>query len=108
MKLFLRFRRHIPKWSRFILLFVLLLSGTEGGHTQSRKDLEKQRREKEKEIEETRKLINQTTEKQKQTTQYLTLLTTQIHNREELIGTLNVELRVIGNSIDDNSDVADA
>ncbi len=100
--------RLLTRSSRVLLVLVLLLVSSTGAYMQSRKDLEKQRREKEKEIAETKKLLSQTTEKKKQTFEYMNLLAKQIKNREDLIGTLEIELRVISNSIDENSDVVDA
>jgi len=100
--------RLLIRSSKVLLVLVLLLVSSTGAYMQSRKDLEKQRRDKEKEIAETKKLLSQTTEKKKQTFEYMNLLAKQIKNREDLIGTLEIELRVISNSIDENSDVVDA
>src|ERR1700679_461919 len=100
--------RFLTRSSKVILVGLLLLVSSTGAYMQSRKDLEKQRRQKEKEIAETKKLLGETTEKKKQTVEYMNLLAKQIQNREELIGTLNIELRIISNSIDENSDVVDA
>jgi len=100
--------RLLIRSSKVALVVVLLLVSGTGAYMQSRKDLERQRREKEKEITETKKLLSETTEKKKQTVEYMNLLARQIKNREELIGTLDIELRVISNSIDENSDVVDA
>jgi len=78
---------------------VLLLAPAQG---QSRKDLEKKRESLDKQIRTTTALIDQARKEQRVTQQQLQLLESQIDAREQLIRTMNGELRQVDSKIQED------
>jgi len=92
---------------RPLLLCLLILVGGHV-HAQGRKDLEKKREALDKQIRTTTALIEQARKEQKVTQQQLQLLESQIQAREQLIRTMNGELRKVDERINEDQELVES
>jgi murein hydrolase activator len=102
------YRHLILKLSSLVFITVILLSGSDTGIAQNRKELERQRRQKEKDISQTKKRLAETSKKEKKTRRYLNDLKELIEERESLIGTLQNQLDEITHHIGEEADIVTA
>lgn len=97
-------RRSSPRWIRSLALFLLLGICLIPAAAQGRKDLEKRRDALDAQIKETSALIEKARGEQRSTQQQVLLLEAQIHQRQELINTMNSEVFRIDQEVQDTRD----
>jgi murein hydrolase activator len=97
----LKFLAGIPVY-KAILLAGLLLFSYQSSFSQNRKDLEKKRNSLQSELKEAARLLEKTTKAQKNEYQRFQVLQTQVQKREELMQTIQREIRLVDRQIEAN------
>ena len=90
--LVLTFQNPILKFSKYILLFVFIFSGTTS-FSQSKKQLQKDKEKIEQYIKQTNKVLQKTKNKKNSSLHHLKVLNTQVKNKEKLLKNLDSEIK---------------
>ncbi len=99
-----------PKWrfragterSSIVLILALFFCSLQPAFAQTRKELENKRKSILTEIKQTNKLLEKTTKEQKTELQRFNMLQSQVQKREELVSTIQNEIKSIDRSVDLN------
>jgi murein hydrolase activator len=97
----------MKKWSSIILL-VFIACTTGFAQKKKSEQLQQKQRELEKKIENTRNLIGSTKNNQRLTITELAIINQQISLREELLGTISSQVRLLNQQIEENKSVIEA
>ena len=94
----LKYQNRMLSKSKYIT-FILALGMSFSGFSQTKEDLKKQKLAIEKEISFTTELLNKTKANKSKSLNYLKVLNKQINNKERLLQTLNIEIRLTNKQI---------
>lgn len=101
MRLPLKYPADIPGYKALLLLGLFLIA-FQTSFSQNRKDLEKKRNSLQNELKEATRLLEKTTKAQKNEYQRFQVLQTQVQKREELMQTIQREIRLVDRQIEAN------
>lgn len=91
--------RDMKEFSKYFLLFWLLLVVSTSSFAQNKKELEKKKQQLQREIDETNKQLKETSKNKNLTVSQVNALKKKIRLRQELIGTINSELDGLNSQI---------
>jgi len=103
-----RFSAHLPRSSFIPVMLLLAMFFSSLALPQDREKLEKDRRKLEEEIEFTKKLLKETTASRELSLSQLETLRRQIQLREKVISTINKEMEMIDEQLDETSSIIKA